>query len=95
MKVQRRVRSRTGIAWIVVGAVLLAGVVFVNLAVLQLNLRLDSATQERSKLKAENAALQSQLSSALASPRIQELAHNQDGLIQADPSTIGYIDLGR
>jgi len=75
--------------------VLLAGVVFVNLAVLQLNLRLDSATQERSKLKAENAALQSQLSSALASPRIQELAQSQDGLIQADPSTIGYIDLGR
>ncbi|HUK43665.1 MAG TPA: hypothetical protein VLV28_00070 [Gaiellaceae bacterium] len=74
---------------------LLAGVVFVNLAVLQLNLRLDSATQERSKLKAENAALQSQLSSALASPRIQELAQSQDGLIQADPSTIGYIDLGR
>ena len=74
---------------------LLAGVVFVNLAVLRLNLRLDSATQERTKLRAENAALSSQLSSALASPRIQSLAHQQDGLTQADPSTIGYIDLSR
>ena len=33
--------------------------------------------------------------SALASPRIQSLAHQQDGLTQADPSTIGYIDLSR
>ncbi len=92
---RRRYRSRAGIAWIVVGAVLLAGVVFVNLAVLRLNLRLDSATQARTKLRAENAALSSQLSSALASPRIQVLAHQQDGLTQADPSTIGYVDLSR
>ena len=92
---RRRYRSRAGIAWIVIGAVLLAGVVFVNLAVLRLNLRLDSATQERTKLRADNAALSSQLSAALASPRIQSLAHQQDGLTQADPSTIGYIDLGR
>jgi len=67
----------------------------VNLAVLRLNLRLDSATQERTKLRAENAALSSQLSSALASPRIQSLAHSQDGLTQADPSSIGYVNLGR
>jgi cell division protein FtsL len=94
-RARRRYRSRAGITWIVVGAVLLAGVVFVNLAVLRLNLRLDSATQERTKLRAENAALSSQLSSALASPRIQALARQQDGLTQADPSTIGYIDLSR
>jgi hypothetical protein len=79
----------------VVGGLLLAGVVFVNLAVLRLNLRLDTATQLRTKLRAENAALQSQLSSALASPRIQVLAHEQDGLVQADPSTSVYIDLAK
>ena len=67
---------------------------FVNLAVLRLNLRLDAANQERSALRAENAALQSQLSAALASPRIQALAHRKDGLVQADPSTIGYLNLG-
>ena len=81
----RRARSRAGIVWIVVGAVLLAGVVFVNLAVLRLNLRLDKATQQRTKLRAENAALSSQLSAALASPRIQALARQQDGLVAGRP----------
>ena len=67
-----------------------------NLAVLQLNLRLDKATQLQSKLKArERGAPVASSRSALASPRIQKLAHNQDGLVQADPSTIGYIDLGK
>ena len=91
----KRASSRGAIALIALGGILLAGVVFVNLAVLRLNLRLDSATQARSKLRAENATLQSQLSAALASHRIQSLAHEQDGLVQADPSTIGYIDLGK
>ncbi len=75
--------------------ILLAGVVFVNVAVLRLNLQLDKATQQRSNLRAENAALQSELSSQLASPRIQAIARRQDGLVDADPSTIGYIKLGR
>jgi hypothetical protein len=67
--------------------------VSVNLAVLQLNLRLDKTTQQRTQLRAGNAALQSQLSAALASPTIQALAHKQDGLVEADPSTIGYLNL--
>jgi len=79
--------------WIVVSALLLAGVVTVNLAVLRLNLRLDEATQQRAKLRSENAGLQSQLSSALASPRIQSLARRQLGLVDAETST--YVDLGR
>jgi cell division protein FtsL len=94
-RARRKAHSRAAIAWIVVFGVLLAGVVFVNLAVLQLNLRLDKATQQRSQLKADNAALVAQLSSALASPRIQKLAHSQDGLVQADPSSIDYIDLSK
>jgi hypothetical protein len=92
-RTRRHPGSRAAVAWILVAAVLLAGVVFVNLAVLRLNLRVDAANQERSTLRAQNAALQSQLSAALASPRIQALAHREDGLVQADPSTIGYIDL--
>jgi cell division protein FtsL len=92
-RARRRRHSRAAIAWIVVSAVLLAGVVFVNLGVLRLNLAVDRATQERAKLRAQNAALQSQLSAALASPRIQALARRQDGLEPADPSTIGYVNL--
>jgi len=92
---RRHTRSHGAIAWIAVSALLLAGVVFVNLAVLRLNLSLDKATQDRTNLRAGNAALQSQLSAALASPRIQAQARRQDGLVPADPSTIGYVNLGR
>jgi hypothetical protein len=91
----RRIRSRGPIVWILVSAALLAGVVFVNLAVLRLNLRIDGASQERSRLRAENQALESQLSSALASQRIQSLARREYGLVQADPATIAYVDLRR
>ena len=92
---KRRPRARSGILWIAVSAILLAGVVFVNVAVLRLNLQLDRTNQQRTKLRAEIAALQSELSSRLASPRIAALATRHDGLVQADPSTIGYVTLGR
>jgi cell division protein FtsL len=86
-------RARGGILWIAVSGILLAGVVFVNVAVLRLNLGLDAANSERVKLRAENAALQSQLSSELASPRIQSQAAAKLGLVYADPSDYGYVDL--
>ncbi len=94
-KTRARARARAGIAWIVVSGVLLTGVVFVNVAVLRLNLQLDKASQQQSQLHAETATLQSELSSQLASPRIQAIARNKDGLVEADPTTIGYINLGR
>jgi cell division protein FtsB len=78
--------------WIVVSAALLAGVVFVNLAVLRLNLQLDDVSQERTKLRAGNATLQSELSSALASAQIQSAAR-REGLVEAGSPV--YIDLGR
>jgi hypothetical protein len=92
---KRRSRPHGAIAWIVISAALLAGVVFVNLAVLRLNLQLDAATSERAKLRGENAGLASDLSSALASPRIQSQARRDGGLVDADPAAIGYIDLAR
>ena len=90
---RRKVHARGAILWIAVSAVLLAGVVFVNLAVLRLNLAVDKATREQAQLRASTAQLQSQLSAALASPRIQAQARKVDGLVPADPSTIGYVDL--
>ena len=90
-----RSRARGGILWIAVSGILLAGVVFVNVAVLRLNLAIDSANAERVKLRAQNAALQSQLSSTLASPRIQSQAAKQLGLVYADPSQYGYVNLAR
>jgi uncharacterized protein HemX len=92
-RARRRARSRGAILWIAVSAVLLAGVVFVNLLVLQMNLAVDKATQERTQLRATTAQLQSQLSAALASPRIQAQARRVDGLVPADPSTFGHINI--
>jgi cell division protein FtsL len=88
-------RARGGILWIVVSGILLAGVVFVNVAVLRLNLSLDSANSERTKLRAENNALQSQLSSELASSHIQTRAAKEFGLTYADPAQYGYVNLAK
>ena len=85
-------RARGGILWIAMSGILLAGVVFVNVAVLRLNLALDSANAERAKLHAENAALSSQLSSELASWRIQHRASKELGLVSA--GNYGYVNLG-
>jgi len=90
-----RARARGGILWIAIGGILLAGVVFVNVAVLRLNLALDSSTSERTKLRAENAALQSQLSSELASSQIQTRAARELGLVYVDPGQYRYVNLAK
>ena len=88
-------RARGGILWIAVSGILLAGVVFVNVAVLRLNLSLDSTNSERTKLRAENAALQSNLSRELASSQIQTRAAKELGLTSSDQSTYGYVNLAK
>src|SRR6266704_3601323 len=64
-------------------ATLLAGVVATNVAVLRLNMKLDRLGRERTDLRAQNAQLSSQLSSAASAPRIQGLAAKQLGWVQA------------
>ena len=81
--------------WICVLAVLLAGVVALNVAVLRLNVGLDELGRERADLRAENARLAAQLSSAAAAPRIQERARTRLGLVPARPEQTFYVDLGR
>jgi hypothetical protein len=82
---------RSGVAWIVVVGALLAGVVALNVAVLQLNVRFDRLGRERVMLRDQNAALASQFSSAKASPRIQARARQRLGLVPAGDMT--YVDL--
>ena len=79
--------------WIVLFAALLAGVVAVNVAVLRLNVELDRAGRERSQLKADVAALRSELSSTAATSRIQRVATEELGLVDADPETTTYVTL--
>ncbi len=87
------VRSRPfgGVLWIVVFGALLAGVVAVNVAVLQLNVRLDDLNRDRFQLRADNAGLSSQISSAGADSRIETQARNRLGLEPAQ--TTEFIDL--
>ena len=91
----KHARARGGILWIAVGGILLAGVVFVNVAVLQLNLRLDTTNAERSKLLADNAALQTQYARLMSTPRISAAATTRLGLQYEDPSQYVYVDLAK
>ena len=87
-KGQRRIAG--GVAWIVVVAALLAGVVAVNVAVLRLNLSLDSVNRQRGQLKADIAAQQAKLASA---KRTGAIVNGAQGLVQADPATTLTVDL--
>lgn len=81
------------VLWIVLFAVLLAGVVAVNVNVLRLNIELDRAGRERAELKASIAGLRSELSSASATARIERIATKELGLVQADPDETVYLRL--
>lgn len=88
---QRRVAG--GVFWIAVVAMLLAGVVALNVAVLRLNMKLDRLGRERADLRADNAAMSVQLSSAASAPRIQGIAARRLGLTQATPDQTSYVVL--
>jgi cell division protein FtsL len=88
---QRRVAG--GVFWIAVVALLLAGVVAMNVAVLRLNMQLDRLNRERANLRAQNAALSVQLSSSASTPRIQDLAAKRLGYVQATAEETTYVTL--
>jgi hypothetical protein len=83
-----------GVVWIVLGAIVLGGVVAISVAVLQANLRLDQLGRERARLRGENAALASRLSTAAAAGRIADRARAA-GLETVDPNAITYVELGK
>ena len=89
-KTAPRRRVAGGVVWIGAIALLLAGVVALNVAVLRLNVRLDELGQERSQIRADNAQLSSELASKAASGRIAAVASNRLGL---QPTTATYLDL--
>lgn len=88
-------RARGGILWIAISGVLLAGVVFVSVAALRLNLALDKTDSQRTQLRSDVQSLQGQLAAELGSPRIQSQAETQLGVVAVDPSEIGYVNLGK
>src|SRR6266568_3060502 len=90
---KREHRVTGGVFWIGIVATLLAGVVATNVAVLRLNMKLDRLGRERTDLRAQNAQLSSQLSSAASAPRIQKLAAKQLGWVQATSDQTTYFTL--
>jgi cell division protein FtsL len=93
----RRAQGRRltgGIFWISAFAVLLAGVVAVNVAVLRVNIRLSDLNKQQLQLQAQNQSLASRVSSAGSSLRIEQIAHRL-GLQPAPATDTSYLDLGR
>jgi cell division protein FtsL len=84
----------SGVAWIVLVAILLAGVVAVNVSVLRLNVRLSDADRERAQLQAQIAQLELESSSAASTPRIERAAR-RSGLVPADAAHTTYVFLDR
>jgi cell division protein FtsL len=87
-------RLTGGIVWISLFAVLLAGIVAVNVAVLRSNMALNDLNKQQLELQAQNQTLQSQVSSAGSSLRIEQVAHRL-GLVPAPAANTSYLDLGR
>jgi heme A synthase len=89
---QRRLRG--GIVWIAAFAIVLGGVVALNVAVLRLNMSVSRLDREQLELQAQNAALASQVSSAASAQRIEQTAHRL-GLVPAPATDTSYIKLAR
>jgi len=87
---QRRVRGH--IVWMILFALLLFGVVAVNVAVLRAHVAVSRLEDERVKLQNQNQALASRLSAVNSAPRI-EAAARRLGLIQASQGNTSYFDL--
>jgi hypothetical protein len=87
---QRRVRAH--IVWMILFALLLAGVVAINVAVLRAHVAVSHLDQERADLQAQNQALASQLSAANSAPRVAAAAH-RFGMVQAPAADTTYLVL--
>ena len=75
--------------WIVLVAVLLAGIVAVNVAALRLNLESQRLEEQRDKVAAANADASSELSSLAAAARVEATGRASLGLVAAtDPAYV-------
>lgn len=74
-------------------AVLLAGIVALNVAVLRLNVAVEELDRKRETIVARQAELASDLSSAAAAGRIEGLAKGRLGLVPPEETT--YVKVPR
>src|SRR5919201_1744906 len=81
-----------GRAWIALVAILLVGIVFFNVDLLELNRGIARTTDKASRLNRENAALRLQVARLASSERIQAVAAKR-GLELPAPGEVRYLRL--
>jgi cell division protein FtsL len=86
-------RLLTGRAWIVLLAVLLAGIVFANVALLEMNAGIARTTEQVAVLKRENSRLRLEAARLGSSERIQRAAADL-GLVLPAPGEVRYLEAG-
>jgi hypothetical protein len=86
-------RVSGGIFWISAFAILLAGVVALNVAVLRVNMSVGNLNKQQLELQAQNQTLSSEVSSAGSSLLIERTARRL-GLVPAPAADTSYLDLG-
>jgi len=92
-RLQRNFRVRGSLVFMVVFALMLVGVVAVNVAVLRAHVSVNDLDQKITHIQQENATLASRLASATAPPRIQDAARRA-GLIPAPGLDMTLVDMG-
>ena len=91
---QRAFRVRAPLVWMAVFALLLVGVVAVNVAVLRAHVSVNNLDKRITQLQLEKAKLASEYSSATAAPRVEAAAHRAH-LVPAVGSGMSYLDMVR
>ena len=84
-------RLLTGRAWIVLVAALLAGIVFANVALLEMNAGIARTTEKVAALKRENSRLRLEAAKLGSSERIQRAAADL-GLVLPAPGEVRYLE---
>ena len=88
----RTFRVRGSLVWMVVFAVLLVGVVAVNVAVLRAHVSANDLDTKIANLQQGNRSLASQLSSINAAPRVEKAA-GLDRLVQAQGTDVTLLNM--
>lgn len=86
-------RLLRGRVWVALIAVLLTGIVFLNVALLELNGGIARTDSRVSELRGENAALRLRVARLGSSERIRRVAEAR-GFVAAPPGQVGYLSLG-
>jgi cell division protein FtsB len=88
---RRRLRVTRSLLWIGVVGALLAGIVALNVAVLQMRIERGRVGQDIAEIRAENAGLRAELSTAAALGRIEAAGRARLGLVE--PGETVYLRL--